>query len=215
MTDKVARILDTLDQMFPDATVELHHQNTFELLVAVVLSAQTTDVSVNQVTPALFAKYPDAYRMAKADITDLENKLRFIGLFRNKAKNIKLLSEQLVKSFGGEVPSDRASIESLAGVGRKTANVVLSNAFGIPALAVDTHVARVAIRLGLAKKEDNVVKIEEKLNRKIPKDKWQKVHHQFIFFGRYHCLARHPKCDQCPLYDICVDPIKKMNRTSK
>lgn len=212
MTDKVARILDTLDQMFPDATVELHHKNPFELLVAVVLSAQTTDVSVNKVTPALFEKYPDAFALAKADLKDLENKLRFIGLFRNKAKNIKLLSEQLVEKHHGNVPSDRHEIESLAGVGRKTANVVLSNAFGVPALAVDTHVARVAVRLGLAKKGDNVMKIEEKLNRKIPKEKWQKVHHQFIFFGRYHCLARQPKCIQCPLFDLCTDPIK--NKTS-
>ena len=208
------RILDTLDTMFPDANVELHHRNAFELLVAVVLSAQTTDISVNKVTPALFEHYPDAKAMARADIHDLEKHLKSIGLYRNKAKHIKTLSQQLMDRHQGEVPSHRQDLEALAGVGRKTANVVLSNAFGIPALAVDTHVARVAVRLGLAKKNDSVLTIEKKLNRKIPKDKWQKVHHQFIFFGRYHCLARKPKCYECPLYDQCVDPIKKNFRTS-
>lgn len=214
MTEKTTRILRTLDDMYPNANVELHHKNAYELLVAVVLSAQTTDVSVNKVTPDLFAKYPDAFALANADIKDLEQKLRFIGLFRNKAKHIKTLSQQLVERHHGEVPNNREEIEALAGVGRKTANVVLSNAFGIPALAVDTHVARVAVRLGLAKKSDSVLKIEQKLNQKIPKEKWQKVHHQFIFFGRYHCLARRPNCQECPLYDLCVDPIKKTMRTS-
>lgn len=214
MTEKTAHILNVFDEMFPEATVELHHQSPFQLVVAVVLSAQTTDVSVNKITPALFAAYPDAFALAKADIKDLERKLRFIGLFRNKAKHIKSLSQQLVDKHQGIVPADRKSLEALAGVGRKTANVVLSHAFGIPALAVDTHVARVAVRLGLAKKNDSVLKIEKKLNRKIPKNRWQKVHHQFIFFGRYHCLARKPKCQVCPLYDLCVDPIKEKYRTS-
>ncbi len=209
MTEKTNHILNVLDDMFPNAKVELNHDNAFQLIVAVVLSAQTTDVSVNKITPALFSSYPDAQALAQADIKDLENILRSIGLYRNKAKHIKMLSQQLVKRHDGQVPSNRQAMEALAGVGRKTANVVLSNAFGIPALAVDTHVARVAVRLGLAKKGDSVLKIEQKLNRKIPKDKWQKVHHQFIFFGRYHCLARKPKCLDCPLYDVCVDPIKK------
>ncbi len=214
MTQKVVHILTVLDEMYPNATVELNHKNPFELLIAVVLSAQTTDKSVNKVTPDLFNAYPDAYALAKADIKDLENKLRFIGLFRNKAKHIKNLSIQLVERHQGEVPSNRSDIEALSGVGRKTANVVLSNAFGIPALAVDTHVARVAVRLGLAKKNDSVWVIEQKLNKKIPKEKWQQVHHQLIFFGRYHCLARNPKCQDCPLYDLCTDPIKKNFRTS-
>ncbi len=209
MTEKTAKILHVLDQMYPDAHVELHHKNAFELLVAVVLSAQTTDISVNKVTPELFSKYPNPKALAEADLKDLESILRFIGLYRNKAKHIKMLSAQLMDRHQGIVPSDRKAMEALTGVGRKTANVVLSNAFGIPALAVDTHVARVAVRLGLAKKNDSVLKIEEKLNRKIPKEKWQQVHHQFIFFGRYHCTARKPKCQDCPLYDLCVDPIKK------
>jgi endonuclease-3 len=196
-------ILETLDQMFPNATVELKHNNNFELLVAVALSAQTTDIAVNKVTPALFNKYPTPYELSKADEKDIEKCIKTIGLYRNKAKNIKALSKDLVDKFEGEVPSNRKDLESLPGVGRKTANVVLSNAFHIPALAVDTHVARVSVRLGFAKVGDSVLTIENKLMRKIPKDKWQQAHHQFIFFGRYHCLARNPKCSVCPLFDMC------------
>ncbi len=196
-------ILETLDQMFPNATVELDHKNHFELLIAVVLSAQTTDVAVNKVTPALFEKYPTPYELAAAKEQDIERYIKTIGLYRNKAKNIKALSEQLITHFDGKVPSKREDLESLPGVGRKTANVVLSNAFHIPALAVDTHVARVSQRLGFAKVGDSVLTIENKLMKKIPKDKWQQAHHQFIFFGRYHCLARNPKCNQCPLFDVC------------
>jgi endonuclease-3 len=196
-------ILETLDQMFPNATVELNHNNHFELLVAVVLSAQTTDVAVNKVTPALFNQYPTPYELATADEKDIEKYIKTIGLYRNKAKNIKALSKDLIEKFEGEVPSKREDLESLPGVGRKTANVVLSNAFHIPALAVDTHVARVSVRLGFAKVGDSVLTIENKLMKKIPKDKWQQAHHQFIFFGRYHCLARNPKCNQCPLFDVC------------
>ncbi|AUD65045.1 endonuclease III [Tenericutes bacterium MZ-XQ] len=196
-------ILETLDQMFPNATVELKHNNNFELLVAVALSAQTTDIAVNKVTPALFNKYPTPYELSKADEKDIEKCIKTIGLYRNKAKNIKALSKDLVDKFEGEVPSNRKDLESLPGVGRKTANVVLSNAFHIPALAVDTHVARVSVRLGFAKVGDSVLTIENKLMRKIPKDKWQQAHHQLIFFGRYHCLARNPKCSVCPLFDMC------------
>jgi endonuclease-3 len=200
---KEEHILEVLEQMFPDAHVELNHQNTFELLIAVVLSAQTTDVGVNKITPALFKAYPTPYEMMHANITDIEDKIKTIGLYRNKAKNIILLSKQLVEKHQGVVPGEREDLEFLPGVGRKTANVVLSNAFGIPALAVDTHVARVSIRLGLAKKDDSVFEIEKKLMQKLPREKWQKAHHQFIFFGRYHCLAKNPKCNNCPLFDIC------------
>lgn len=198
-----AFILETLDQMFPNATVELNHRNHFELLVAVVLSAQTTDVAVNKVTPALFDKYPTPYELSQANEKDIEKYIKTIGLYRNKAKNIKALSKAIIEKFGSEVPSKRDELESLPGVGRKTANVVLSNAFHIPALAVDTHVARVSVRLGFAKIGDSVLTIENKLMRKIPKDKWQQAHHQFIFFGRYHCLARNPKCSACPLFEVC------------
>ena len=203
MTEKVNTILNALTLMYPDAHVELDHKNHFELLVAVVLSAQTTDISVNKVTPSLFDHYPDPFQMANADPQHLESLIKTIGLYRNKAKNIKALAESLVQNHAGIVPANRQALEALPGVGRKTANVVLSNAFKIPALAVDTHVARVSKRLGLAKKDDDVLAIELKLMKKIPKEHWQKVHHQFIFFGRYHCLAKKPKCHACPLFDLC------------
>ncbi|MFP4187264.1 MAG: endonuclease III [Acholeplasmataceae bacterium] len=201
---RIERILAAMDRMFPEATVELEHDDAFQLLVAVVLSAQTTDVSVNRVTRVLFERYPTPQRLARASYQDVEAIIRTIGLYRNKAKNIIELAAELEARYNGTVPADRARLEALPGVGRKTANVVLSNAFGIPALAVDTHVARVSVRLGLAQKGDSVRTIEEKLMRLIPRERWQKAHHQFIFFGRYHCLARKPKCRVCPLYDICI-----------
>ncbi|MCU0104375.1 endonuclease III [Acholeplasma vituli] len=195
--------LETLNQMFPDAKAELNYANPFELLIAVVLSAQTTDKAVNKVTEPLFIKYTNAESLAKANLSDVESIIKTIGLYHNKAKNIIALSQILVEKYQGEVPDKRDQLESLPGVGRKTTNVVISNAFGIPALAVDTHVARISVRLGLAKEGDTVLQIEQKLNRKIPKEHWLKVHHQMIFFGRYHCLAKNPKCVTCPLFDAC------------
>ncbi|PKK94322.1 MAG: endonuclease III [Tenericutes bacterium HGW-Tenericutes-6] len=196
-------ILNALEMMFPNAHVELDHRNHFELLVAVVLSAQTTDIAVNKVTPKLFQVYPTPFDMAKALPHEIEPLIQTIGLYRNKAKHLVLLSQALIKKHQGIIPSKREDLEALPGVGRKTANVVLSNAFGIPALAVDTHVARVSVRLGLAKDKDSVLEIEKKLMRKFPKTLWLKLHHQLIFFGRYHCLAKKPKCYACPLYDLC------------
>ncbi len=200
---KVEKILEVLEEMFPNANVELTHSNHFELLVAVVLSAQTTDKSVNKVTPLLFDRFPTPKDLSEAELLEIEALIKTIGLYRNKAKNIKQLATILYKEFGSVVPNSRKALERLPGVGRKTANVVLSNAFSIPALAVDTHVARVSKRLGLAKDDDNVLQIEKKLMRKIPKMHWTKIHHQLIFFGRYHCLARSPKCHNCQLFDIC------------
>lgn len=205
-------ILSTLNEMFPNAHVELKHNNHFELLVAVVLSAQTTDVNVNKVTPDLFKKYPTPFDMMHADILDIESLIQSIGLFHNKAKHLKMLSTELVGKHQGRVPSTRQELEALPGVGRKTANVVLSNAFGIPALAVDTHVARVSKRLGLALNSDNVVDIEQKLMTHFPEHTWTTLHHQLIFFGRYHCHAKNPKCGQCPFYEMCTFPIKSQNR---
>ncbi|MDX9808219.1 MAG: endonuclease III [Acholeplasma sp.] len=199
----ITHFLDTLNQMFPDAKAELNYSNPFELLIAVVLSAQTTDKAVNKVTEQLFANYPNPLALSGAQLSDVENIIKTIGLYHNKAKNIIALSKELVDKYQGEVPQEREQLESLPGVGRKTTNVVISNAFGIPALAVDTHVARISVRLGLAKATDNVLEIEKKLNRKIPKEHWLKVHHQMIFFGRYHCLAKNPKCQSCPLIDDC------------
>lgn len=199
----ITHFLETLNQMFPDAKAELNYKNPFELLIAVVLSAQTTDKAVNKVTEKLFISYPDALSLSQANLMDVENIIKTIGLYHNKAKNIIGLSQVLVEKYDSQVPQIREQLEALPGVGRKTTNVVISNAFGIPALAVDTHVARVSIRLGLAKPTDSVLEIEKKLNRKIPKDYWLKVHHQMIFFGRYHCLSKNPKCNNCPLFEEC------------
>lgn len=202
-------ILDKMEELFPDAHCELNHSNAIELVIAVVLSAQTTDKSVNKVTPGLFAAYPTLDDYVKADLTDIEEQIRQIGLYRNKAKHIKKLTEQLKYEYHGEVPSDMKNLTKLAGVGRKTANVVQSVWFDIPAFAVDTHVARISKRLGLAKPDDDVVAIERKLKRKIDRNRWNKGHHLFIFFGRYFCTARNPQCDQCPFTDICREYKKK------
>lgn len=204
-------ISKTLHEMFPHAKVELHYANVFELLVAVVLSAQTTDISVNKVTPELFSYYPTPKQMKDAPVEHLEKFIKSIGLYRNKAKNIKELARVIDEKYEGIVPQERENLEALPGVGRKTTNVVLSNAFNIPAFAVDTHVQRVSVRLGLAKKTDSVLEIEKKLMKKFPKSEWLRLHHQMIFFGRYHCLAKSPKCYQCPLYDLCKSEDKIKN----
>lgn len=209
-------ILDILDEMFPDAKCELIHRNAFELIVAVVLSAQTTDVSVNKVTPGLFEMFPDIKDLADANIKDIENCIKSIGLYRNKAKMIQELSRQLLVNYDGEIPSSMKELTSLPGVGRKTANVVRSVWFDIPSFAVDTHVERISKRLGLAKVSDNVIDVENKLKRKIKRERWNKAHHLFIFFGRYHCLARNPKCDNCPFVSICKkDKLEKYKAQKK
>lgn len=192
-----------LEELFPDARAELDFTNHFELLVAVVLSAQTTDIAVNKVTKNLFRKYPTPYDLMDADVDDVMDTIKTIGLYKNKSKNIIGLSKRLVDAFNGEVPNDRKALESLPGVGRKTANVVLSNAFDVPALAVDTHILRISKRLGLADLEDDAYQVEMKLNKQFPKELWHKLHHQLIFFGRYHCLARKPKCETCKMQQIC------------
>ena len=207
--EKLERILQTLDQMFPDARCELNHSNELELLIAVMLSAQTTDQSVNKLTDKLFPKYHTVEDYANAPIEELEKDLRTIGLYRNKAKNVKLMAQKLIDDFHGEVPRDHAALTTLPGVGRKTANVVVSECFQIPALAVDTHVERIAKRLGFAFKKDSVLTVERKLQKKIPKERWIKTHHQLIFFGRYHCKATNPQCMDCPLIDICREPKRK------
>ena len=202
----VNEILSVLDDMFPDAECELNHTNSFELIVAVALSAQTTDKSVNKITKELFRKYTCPKDFVDADLFDIEQDLRRIGLYKNKAKNLKKMSELLISNFDGVVPSSQIELESLPGVGRKTANVVLSVWFDVPRIAVDTHVDRVSKRLKLAYKNDSVRQVEEKLMRKIPKNKWSNTHHKMIFFGRYHCTARNPKCDGCRLKEVCRFP---------
>lgn len=200
-------ILDKMEEMFPDAHCELHHSNAIELIIAVVLSAQTTDEAVNKVTPMLFQKYPSLDDYEKAELSDIEECIRTIGLYRNKAKHIKNLTRQLKYEFLGEVPSGMKELTGLAGVGRKTANVVRSVWFDIPSFAVDTHVERISKRLGLAKKEDDVLAVERKLKRKIKRERWNQGHHLFIFFGRYFCTARKPKCEECPFISFCTKSV--------
>ncbi len=189
--------------MYPDAHCALNHNNAFELIVAVVLSAQTTDEAVNKVTPSLFESFPTPQLMKDASIQDIAKHIKNIGLYHNKAKMLKGLATRLIDVYNGDVPSSKKDLMSLDGVGRKTANVVQSVWFGIPAFAVDTHVERVSKRLGLAKFADDVEVIERKLKRKIKRELWNDAHHSFIFFGRYHCKARHPECLDCPLKEGC------------
>ncbi len=206
---KALEMIDVIADMFPDAHCELTHDNPFELTIAVLLSAQTTDRSVNKLTKHLFSKYktPEDYLAVSQE--ELENDIKQIGLYRNKAKNIMKLCRSLLDKFDGQVPSTHKELESLAGVGRKTANVVMSVAFNEPSLAVDTHVERVSKRLGICRWKDNVGQVEDKLKKVVPKERWSKTHHQLIFFGRYHCLARSPKCDVCPLLDDCREGQKR------
>lgn len=194
-----------LDELFPNPKCELNYTKDYELLIAVALSAQTTDKRVNSVTPILFDKYPTLEDLSKADIEDIGYIIKPIGTFHKKAKFVKEIAEILVKDYDGKVPNNRKSLEQMPGVGRKTTNVVLSNLFDVPAIAVDTHVSRVSKRLGLAKKNDDVNIIEKKLMKKFDKSTWSKRHHQLVLFGRYHCKALAPLCDNCKLKNICKD----------
>lgn len=200
---KIYECIRILEQMHPDAACALDHNNEFELLISVVLSAQTTDVSVNRVTPALFAAYPDPASLAAADRQHVEELIRTIGLYRNKSANIIRLADRLMKDFSGKVPDDFDALVSLPGVGRKTANVVLAEGFGVPRIAVDTHVFRVANRIGITAGKD-VAEVEEMLMKRIPREQWIRTHHLLIFHGRRCCIARKPRCADCGLRDICV-----------
>ena len=200
---RTERILNTIEDMFPDASTELDFKNVYELTIAVILSAQTTDLAVNKVTVDLFEAYPDVYTLAKANPKDVEPYLRTIGLYRMKAKNIVMFANQVVDNFNGEIPDNIKDLTSLTGVGRKTANVVLSEHFKVPAIAVDTHVERVTKRLKIVRESYNVNETEQRLMRAIPKDRWSQAHHSLIFFGRYHCKAMSPDCDKCPLTADC------------
>ena len=199
---KNEEIIKVLDYYYPDAKCELNYTKDYELLIATVLSAQCTDKRVNQVTGVLFQKY-DLKGLKDADIKDIESIIRPCGSYTKKAKYIKTIATKLIEDYNGTVPNNREYLESLPGVGRKTCNVVLSNIYDVPAIAVDTHVARVSIRLGLAKEDDDVSVIEQKLMKKFPKDKWSRLHHQLVLFGRYNCTARNPKCKDCLLKEVC------------
>lgn len=212
---KTMEAIEKMYQMFPEAHGELQHNNPYELLIAVILSAQATDISVNKATPALFEAFPTPEDLAAASVEEIIPKIKTIGLYRNKAKNIKACAQQLIENFGGQVPTTREALVSLPGVGRKTANVVLGDAFGIPAIAVDTHVERVSKRLRICKLNASVLEVEETLMRKIPEDLWVKTHHTLIFFGRYHCTARNPRCEVCPLLDMCQEGKNRMKLHNK
>jgi endonuclease-3 len=199
---KIGPILELLDHTYPDAHVTLDFTNPLEMLVATVLSAQCTDVRVNQVTPALFAKYRSAADYAQAPLEDLEEIIRSTGFYHNKAKSIKALSQELVEKYEGKVPASLDDLVKLPGIGRKTANVVLGNAFGIPGIFVDTHLGRVSQRLGLTQQKDPV-KIEFDLMPLVPKEHWVKFSHQMIQHGRRICHSRNPRCDLCPLLPYC------------
>lgn len=207
---EIGEILDELEKLFPDAHCELEHRNAYEMAVAVILSAQTTDASVNKVTPALFRKYPTIASLANGDLKEIEEKIASLGLYHNKARSIQGFAKGVMKDFDGTIPSSMEDLTSLPGVGRKCANVIQSECFQLPSLAVDTHVSRVSKRLGLAYQKDVPDTIERKLKKKIPQERWTKTHHQMIFFGRYLCHAQRPECYRCPFVEICHEKHKNL-----
>ncbi len=212
---RMGGFLRILEVMFPEAHCELNHSNSFELVIAVLMSAQCTDEMVNRVTEKLFQKYKKPADFLAVPLAELEYDIRQIGLFRNKAKNIRGLCELLINQHQSEVPDSYEELVKLPGVGRKTANVVLSTAFGIPAIAVDTHVERVSKRLSFAKEKDTPLQVENSLMNLIPKALWSQTHHRLIFFGRYHCKAQNPKCGGCPLVASCKEGKKRMKKMTE
>lgn len=194
-----------LDELFPNPKCELIYHNDYELLIAIVLSAQTTDKRVNMVTTIIFSKYPTLEKLSEAPIDLLEEILKPIGSFRKKAVYVKDIAYNLTTKYQGVVPTDREKLEKLKGVGRKTINVFLSEYYNYPAIAVDTHVERISKRLRIASKKATVLEVEEKLQKFFPKDEWAKRHLQLVLFGRYHCKAVKPDCSSCPLKELCTD----------
>ena len=190
-------------RLFPNAHCELNYSKDYELVIAVMLSAQTTDKSVNKVTSVLFSKYKSLDELNKASLKDIEEIIKSLGLYKNKAKNIKGIVASLINDFDYKVPSDKNLLMRLPGIGNKSAGVIRAEVFKIPDLPVDTHVARVSKRLGLAKVNDDPLEIEHKLKKIIPEDKWILSHHRFIYFGRYFCFSQNPKCAECELKVIC------------
>ncbi len=203
MRSKVERVESYLEELFPNAYCELRYQKDYELLLAVMLSAQTTDKRVNKVTEVLFSKYDTLEKLKDAPLQDLENIIKEIGTYHKKAVFLKQIATVLVDEYHSQMPYDRKLLEKLPGVGRKTVNVVLGELGVEPAIAVDTHVERVSKRLKLAKMDDSVLDVEKKLQKCFRKDTWVKRHHQLIFFGRYHCKAMKPECESCKLKDMC------------
>ena len=214
MTGSMNKIEEYLDELIPNPKCELNYTKDYELLLATMLSAQTTDKRVNMVTDVLFSKYPNVEALSKANLDDIINIVRPVGTFNKKASNVIEISKSLLKDYNGVVPNNREYLESLPGVGRKTTNVVLSNLFDVPCIAVDTHVSRVSIRLGLAKEGDDPYTIEKKISKKFQKAELCRRHHQLVLFGRYYCTARSPKCENCKLKDICKYYKKWVNKNS-
>ena len=199
---KSEEVIKYLDELYPDARCELNYTKDYELLIATILSAQSTDKRVNEVTKVLFAKY-DIFSLADAPLEDIASIIYPVGTYKRKSEYIKEVARRLVTEYNGIVPNNREFLESLPGVGRKTCNVVLSNIYDVPAIAVDTHVKRVINRLGIVKSDD-VLKIEEALMQFFPKNKWSRVHHQLVLFGRYMCKSKNPECQNCPFQTQCV-----------
>ena len=203
MKTDIVHLLDYLDELFPHASCELFYTKDYELVIAVMLSAQTTDKSVNAVTTVLFNKYKSLDELNAASLEDIEEILKPIGLYKNKAKNLKGIVKDLIEKFNYVVPSDKDLLQTLPGVGNKTAGVIRAEIFKIADLPVDTHILRISKRLNLAKKDDEPIDVERKLKKIIPEERWIKSHHQLIHFGRYFCMARSPKCAECKLKDSC------------
>ena len=199
------KLIEFLDELFPNAYCELNYTKDYELVIAVMLSAQTTDAKVNKVTNILFNKYKDLYSLSKAEFSDVEEIIRPLGLSKAKAKNVIGIAQTLVKDYNSIVPSDKDELQKLPGIGNKSAGVVRAEVFKIPDLPVDTHILRVSKRLKLANENDTPIEVENKLKKLIPEERWIKSHHQIIHFGRYFCLARCPKCENCKLRGFCKE----------
>ena len=201
--NKTKEISSYLDEIFPNVGCELNYNKDYELVIAVMLSAQTTDISVNKVTPVLFDRYKTLEELANASLFDVEKIIHSIGLYKNKAKNVIAIAKALIDNYGGVVPSDKDELQKLPGVGNKTAGVIRAEIFRIPDLPVDTHILRISKRLGLVDLKADPLKTEIELKKLFPESDWIKLHHQLIHFGRYKCLARSPMCENCKLAAFC------------
>ena len=201
--EKMQIISNYVDSLFPNAKCELFYNKDYELAIAVMLSAQTTDKAVNAVTYTLFKDFPTLEALENAPIEEIENRIKRLGLYKNKAANIKGIVHKIITVFNGELPSDKNLLQTLPGIGNKSAGVIRIEGFKIPDLPVDTHIIRISNRLGIANSKDEPIDIERKLKKLIPESHWIKTHHQLIHFGRYFCSARSPKCEQCQLRNIC------------
>lgn len=206
---ELSSILMILKNMFPNAGCELNYRNVYELTVSVILSAQTTDKAVNKITPELFLNYPDIYALSEADINDLQKIIKPLGLYKNKSLNLIQMAVDVVKNYQGSIPSNFEELMKLKGIGRKTANVILVEYFHIPRFPVDTHIERVSKRLDLVDESDNVIIVETKLSKSINPIDYHLAHHLLLFFGRYHCLSKNPKCSSCLLKKYCKQYDKK------